>query len=572
MTAVTQVTITHGQSALSMLADYRFLTLWNSLYDACPHATVFQSPNFVRTWYETYQSEWQPVIVESRDSNGDFIGLWLLAHNPVSNTLAHAGTHQAEYHTWLASPGHDTSFLSNAWDALNRHFTVPMLRFKYLPTRALGEILCAALGNRSCGITLRTHGRPLMNLIPEDIKASFGKKSNKSRFSRLRKLGKLEFRCLRTAAELEAVLDDLIVYYDFRQSAVNHSAPFREDHRKRVFHNRLFHAMPDGRYVTATYLDERPIAAFWGSASQKTVHLGMLIHSPFLAEHSPGKLHIMQLSEYLLEHGITVLDLTPGGDSWKERFANAHDEVAEAVVYGSTWTHIRAMATESLLRRGKQVVFLAGIQPTAVKTFLETFRRARPGSVIRKLKNWYSARREFRIYRGDRLLSERFSSDNRIHCNSLSDLLAFEPGEPWQTRDNFLSSALTRLEQGEFVYTIEIGNRLAHCGWMVKHQATSYMTEVKQAMTFPPGSVALYDYYTPPCFRGQGLYRATIGHMMHAAFADEQIQYAYISVLADNLPSLHVIESMGFEYQGSLFWDRRFGRERTWSHPPLKQG
>ena len=554
-----------------MLADDRYRALWHALYETCPHATVFQSPNFVRTWYDSYQPEWQPVIVESRDSTGALIGLWLLAHNASTNTLAHAGTHQAEYHTWLASPGHDISFLSNAWEALNRHFSVPMLRFKYLPTRALSEILRAALENKSCGMTLRTHSRPLMNLVLEDIKASFGKKSNKSKFSRLRKLGTLEFRYLRTAADLEAVLDDLIVYYDFRQGAVNHSSPFREDPRKREFHSRLFHAMPDESHVTATYLDEHPIAAFWGSASRETVHLGMLIHSPFLAEHSPGKLHIMQLSEYLLEKGITVLDLTPGGDSWKERFANAHDEVTEAVVYGSTWTHIRTATVENLLHRGKQLVSLAGIDPTSVKTSLNTLRRARPEAAIKKLINWYNAHREFRIYRGDRVLAKRFSSDSRVHCNALSDLLAFEPGEPWQTRDNFLSSALARFEQGEFAYTIMMDNRLAHCGWMVKNQTNSYMTEVKQSMTFPPGSVALYDYYTPPGFRGQGLYRATIGHMMHAAFADEQIQYAYISVLADNLPSRHVIESMGFEYQRSLFWERRFGRERTWSHPPLEQ-
>ena len=86
-------------------------------------------------------------------------------------------------------------------------------------------------------------------------------------------------------------------------------------------------------------------------------------------------------------------------------------------------------------------------------------------------------------------------------------------------------------------------------------------------MTLPVGSVALYDFYSHPDFRGRGLYRATISHMLQQAFADEAIEYAYISVLADNVPSRHVIEKVGFEYQGSFFWQRRFGSERKWASP-----
>jgi RimJ/RimL family protein N-acetyltransferase len=320
-------------------------------------------------------------------------------------------------------------------------------------------------------------------------------------------------------------------------------------------------------YVTVTYLDERPIAAFWGEASGKMVHLGMLIYSPFLARHSPGKLHIMQLSEHLIKEGKDMLDLTPGGDPWKERFANAHDEVAEAIVYMSPRERTLADTRDRLLQLGKRYSARAGITPANVTSTLAMLRRARPSAVVRKIRNWSGIKREFRIYRGDRTLAERCRCDERVRCNSLSDLLSFEPGESWQTRDAFLSSALARLQQGEFAYTVSINNHLAHFGWMIANQAESYMTEVKQSMTFPPGSVSLYDFYSHPEFRGRGLYRTTIGHILYEAFADEGTQYAYISVLADNLPSRHVIETMGFEYQRSFFWERRFGTERKWASP-----
>ncbi|HEX8873518.1 MAG TPA: GNAT family N-acetyltransferase, partial [Nitrosospira sp.] len=493
------------------------------------------------------------MIVESEGSTDGLTGLWLLAHDPETNTLAHVGAYQAEYHAWLVLPGEDAAFLSAAWVELTRYFKFEFLRLKYLPAVALGDLLRNMQGMRD-RVIVRKHDRPLLKLNLQDLKESFAKKSNKSRFNRLKKLGKLEFHRVKDLAELERVLDELITYYDFRQSAVNHSAPFREDPNKRGFHIGLFKATPGDAFVSVTYLDQRPIAAFWGLASGEAVHLGMLVHSPFLAEHSPGKLHVMQLSEHLLENGKKVLDLTPGGDPWKERFANAHDEVAEAIIYRSALARRKAVMLDGLLGWGKRHAIRAGISPSKVRFVLAALRRIRPFTIIGKIKNWYGSSREFRIYRCDHALAERYTYDERVCRNSLSGLLSFEPGESWQTRDGFLSSALSRLEKGESAYMVTIDNRLAHCGWMVKNQTESRMSEVQQSMAFPAGSVAFYDFYSHPDFRGRGLYRATLGHMLRDAFASSETRYVYISVLADNLPSRHVIETMGFGYQGSFFW------------------
>ena len=272
----------------------------------------------------------------------------------------------------------------------------------------------------------------------------------------------------------------------------------------------------------------------------------------------------MQLSEYLLQEGKSLLDLTPGGDAWKERFANDHDEVAEVVLYTAQWMYRRDATVERLLRQSRQWLGKFGLAPDQLRSALAVLLRARPAAVIRKLKGWINQRRELRIYRADRALAKCHPQDPRVRCNNLADLLLFQPGESWQTRDGFLSGALVRLEQGQSAYTIRLGNRLAHFGWIVT-QCKSHMTEVEQSMSFPTGSVALYDFYSDPPFRGQGLYRATIGHMLQVSFTDKNTRYAYISVLADNGPSRHVIESMGFEYQGSFHWQRHLGKVTKWA-------
>ncbi len=567
--SVTHVDLFNEKAAYSVLNDHKFLMLWQTLHGACPHATAFQAPSFVRVWYETYRAQWQPVVVQSQDSDGNLVGLWLLAHNPITGVITHAGAHQAEYHTWLALPGNDVPFLSSAWAALTRHFTFKTLRFKYLPAAALGSTLQTALGILSGGVVVRKYSRPVLNISSDEIKISFAKKSNKSRFNRLKRLDKLEFRHLKDPVELERVFDELILFYDFRQAAINHSIPFREDPQKRKFHKDLFSNVPNNVYVTVTYLGKHPIAAFWGLVSGKTVHLGMLIHSPLYAKHSPGKLHIMQLSEHLLKDGKNMLDLTPGGDTWKERFTNAHDEVAEAIIYRSKWARIQTNMLDGLSLRVKLYASKVGITPVNVRSTLAMFFHVRTSAVIQKIRNWVSVDCESRIYRCDKSLVESCHFDKRVRCNSLSDLLSFDPGKLWQIRDEFLRNALARLERGELAYTISKNGHLVHSGWMVKHQTEFGITEIKQSMQLPPGSIVFYDLYACPDFRCQDNYRAVISHMLSEAFTEESTQYVYISILTNNLSLRYAVETMNFEYQGSFFLKSRFGAERKWASPML---
>ena len=562
--SIDNVDLICGDAAHTLLNDPQFLQSWQLLHTACPHATAFQGPGFVRAWYASYAAQWQPVLVRSTDAAGALVGLWLLAYESAARQLVNAGSHHAEYHTWLSVAGAGEQLLASGWSLLKRQFNFSSLRFKYLPDPALGDMLLPAFAD-SGGVALRRSARPLLRLDAEEIRASAAKKSNKSRFNRLTRLGKLEFRRISDPAEFERIFDELIDFYDLRQSAVNQSTPFREDPAKRTFHSTLFAEAPGDIYCTATFIDERPVAAFWGAISGPMVHLGLLISSPFCAEHSPGKIHIMQLSEQMLQDGHAVLDLTPGGDAWKERFANGHDEVAEATVYRAALTRRRDEAVAQIAQQGKRALAVAHITPAQVRAAIATVRRATPAAVARKLGNLRGQRREFRVYRADRTLAGKFDFDPRVRSNHIADLLAFEPSESWQSRDAFLSSALARIEQGGSAFTVGVEGRLAHSGWMGVNQATSHMTEVGQTMSFPPHSVALYDFYSHPDFRGGGLYRATIGHMLRTAFIAEDTEFAYISVLADNGPSRHVIESMGFSYQESYFWERRLGTERKWS-------
>jgi GNAT superfamily N-acetyltransferase len=144
----------------------------------------------------------------------------------------------------------------------------------------------------------------------------------------------------------------------------------------------------------------------------------------------------------------------------------------------------------------------------------------------------------------------------------LQDLLLFEPVEPWQPpQHEFLREAARRLKNGYHVYTDVLDGRLVHYGWLVEKQENCSITE-DPAFTLPPNSALLFDFYTHPHYRGQGLYMKSLRQMFFDAAAEKQ--HIDIFVLKNNAAEGRVIETAGFEYEKSFFERNRFGMVSRW--------
>lgn len=562
------IAVLFGPPAAEALSSSEFESAWRELYAQCPYSTAFQAPEFVRTWYSAYASIWQPAIAVASDPQKGLTGLWFLAVDPRRELIVSAGAHQAEYQTWLTRSEDAASFIGSAWKRLTEQFDVETLRLRYLPSVELADELKHATALTGC-VSIRFHQQPLIRLSQEKVRASFAKKSNRSRLNRLKRLGDVQFRRVTTADEFDNAFRHLIKYYDFRQGAINDTSPFFEDARKAHFYGELFRAAPHDVHLSVIYLEDVPISVLWGSISRSAVSVNMIAHSPILAAHSPGKLHLMLLADHLLNEGFESLDLTPGGDAWKGRFATEFGDVAEAVLYRNVHQRWKADLSQSVRTTIKTLATGAGIRTEQLTKLRDAAYRASPAKLSSKARNWAYSCDEYRVYRGTRGMGEGCERDSRVLRNDLSELIKFVPVESWQSRHHFLSGALSRLEQGESVYSISIDGRLAHHGWMARNQVSSHMTEVNLTLTLPQNSVTLYDFYTHPAHRGRGLYRSTIRHMLCDAFADPKTESAYIFVLANDLPSRHVIESLGFEFQESYRRVRNFGLERKYKREAM---
>lgn len=561
------INLSRHEAALALLMDQSFCRDWDDLFLPCPWATPFQGRAFVTTWYEIYATRYEPLLVSERAANGQLTGLLTLALDRVSGALVVAGTHHAEYQVWLSHPERGDEFILAAIANLRTAFPPQSLFFKYLPPNA--PLTWAKSGQFPLRqIEIQSHARPLLNIGDgRGIGESLKKKSNKSRLNRLRQMGEIRFEQITDPVVLEAIFDDIEAFVDLRQGAVHDVLPFRIDPLKKPFHLALL-KHPDLVHVTALRVGEKLAALHFGIRGPTQSVLWLFAHSPFLAAHSPGKFHLLLLGELLAHQGITTFDLTPGGDPWKERFATDHDHVHTLrVTFKSGNRQLKKQQAqqrfEAIAKRGFQAI---GMSPQQVRSLIGKLQRVKPSSLPKKLLKKVWDRTEFRVYVYLPADVQHLPRPQVMSTDSLDALLAFQPMAEYQTQQGFLARALHQLEAEQHCYTLVENDCLIHYGWLGLRQQKARLSEVEQEFIYDePENAVLYDFFTHPQARGRGLYQQALYQILHDAAAVPGVRKIYIMVLADNGPSRHVIEKVGFTYQGSMFRQKRLGKTTNWT-------
>ena len=550
-----------GRDAEQLLDSPPFLREWAALYHACSWATCFQDAPFVTTWYRCYAEDFEPVIVAG-ETDGRLSGLFTLATDKRSGALCAAGAHQAEYHVWLALPGDGARFIEEALDELSRVFPRGHLQLLFAPPKTPVEWTKRWSGR----CYLRPIPKPLMVTRPADsARESLRKKSNKSRLSRLEKEGPLNFAKITGAEGFRAALEVIGDLSDFRQGAVNGVLPFQADRHKKAFYIALLE-QPGLMHVTVLRVGQQIAAAHIGPCNREEVVLGILVHSPFFARHSCGKLHLLLLGLTLEQDGFRALDLTPGGE-FKERFATRYDEASVLDIFFSR-SAVRAFRWKrASIGFGKRFVSTNRVKQ-ALRMARHKASLVRPRSILNRLlrpiRRFCYEHREYRVYRyAAEAVPQPVAKIMRRDC--LPDLTLYMPAEAWQPPlDEFLREAAKRLEAGEHAYTFAQDGRLAHHGWLIERQQEAFISEVSQKLRLPPDSAVLYDFYTRPEHRGKGFYQRALAQMTYDAAKVPGIRHIYIGALKENLASCHAIEKAGFEHQQSLFETRRLGKIKRW--------
>jgi len=511
-----------GPQAARELGSPAFLEAWRDLAARCPWSTVFQRPSFVGAWYETYAARYEPVLVLAYGEGGALEGFLPLARSvDEPGGLVAAGANQAEYQAWICSPAEAGRFFARALAELGCAFGSRPLAFRYLPECFPVSLLAEEPLVRDRA-DVRAVPRPILDLASPEAAAPPSKQT-KNKLNRLRKHGEVRFERITDRERFEEVLAEAMPLCDLRQGAVHDSMPFRQDDLKEAFHRALFER-GDVLHVTALFAGTRPVSIQINTYDEHSVYLGISAYSPFFAHASPGRLHIVLLPPLLAGEGFRRLDLTPGGDQYKERFAGAHDEVHELTVYAGRAERDRVRARRSFagavkaalgsvgIRRaslggslpepvlGASAVLPGGEEGSGRYAFFSSAREeegaaspphaatdSTPGSM------GPAPRRAAEATGKEMLGSAPPSASAGPGGDAVAALLECAYRLPRSARRPFLSESLARLERDELLLTFGDGRGGRYWAWFNPAPAEAGIGWGGKALSFPEGTGCLYD-------------------------------------------------------------------------------
>ena len=351
------------------MRDAEFVAAWRQLADACPWTTAFQEPEFAQAYHATYVREVTPVLVTREGAGGELRGLLALGRS--RRGLVGTGGPQAEYTGWLAGSGAEDTFPGDALAAVQERFPGEEVTFGYLPP---GTPLTGLLASPVAGrVVTERFERPL---VPTDPWRAAGWlrqrwKGRRVKLNRLRRLGEVRFERIVEPEAVARAIARIAPIADERYLKAYGVAPFAGDPLKSAF-LRAQARVPGLLHISLLWCGNRLAAAHVGNAGRGFVHVGINTFHPDFHRHSPFELLLLFMVERMGEDGDRWLDLTPGGDAYKQRFAADSDRVTSVRILPSVALRrgrdaVRATAT--VVRTGLRA---AGIAPSQVRSLLPT--------------------------------------------------------------------------------------------------------------------------------------------------------------------------------------------------------
>jgi len=482
-----------GEDVFRLLQDEHFLASWDALYETCPWATVFQSRAFVASWYQVYRQGNEPILVRAAQA-GRLTGLLPLSRSYGAHMITGAGDADSEYQTWLAM---DVScgerFIRAALEELTVQFPGDDIIIMYIPPQSpLSWIETDRHWKSRC--ILEETRRPLLDLKSPELEKLPRKKEFRSKLNRLKRLGEVSFEYVTDEQRFSAVLDELADQHDFRKGAKYNLTEFRNDPLKKEFMQALF--AQKVLHVTLLKLDGEIIASVAAAQGKDWFYLvGINTHAPAYANYSTGYVHFIMLAMQLEEEGFAVFDLTPGGDAYKDRLANTHDQVKKLSVLRRSKFLANNIFAKPLREAARRGIMLGGITPREFKQKwgkkrgrLRAAKGAGPGALLEALADQLSGKAALQVYQVEQAGAVP-AEEVVVRQNSLSDLLCFVRQGELRSRWDFLEEAEKRLQSGERAFTLVEAGGLLCCGWVAA--AAGQPT----GLSLPAGAVLLEGLY-----------------------------------------------------------------------------
>ncbi|MCF8245303.1 MAG: GNAT family N-acetyltransferase [Saprospiraceae bacterium] len=493
------ITLIKDKEASNLFHSLDFQAEWLRLAEASSGFTVLQQPAFATTWYDIYASDYEPVVVTARADGGGLVAMICLAWNKQHRFLTHAGHRDAEYHGWLAFPEVEVEFLSEVFQLVKKQFPVKKWKWSWLAPGLSAEALRKA-GTQGTTVQLETRPAPVWDLTnPEKLEKLRKSRSVKPKFNKYKKRGDFRFELITCKDKTAAALKMAALQCDFRQEAIHNARPFASDPRKIEFCNAL-QSHSGMVHVSALWLDNQLLAFHFGIIDGKRAYLGIKSYDPSESRQSPGLLLLIELAEVLVQQGFELLDLTPGTDAYKERFANDHQLLSRPTICFSPVAALSATAknTAIILLNKSLPLFKTDLLTMAswkenIKSWVGKLRHLRPSDFARFL----FLKKSMFVYAFEQQTKVAALPAARNYSQSFEDLMLYNESQPFPTRRLLLQDALGKFSDGDKLISSTVDGQLSWFAWLTESQQTVKPRLHPQNIDLGENCVSLYDFYCP---------------------------------------------------------------------------
>jgi hypothetical protein len=133
-----------------------------------------------------------------------------------------------------------------------------------------------------------------------------------------------------------------------------------------------------------------------------------------------------------------------------------------------------------------------------------------------------------RIYRHAGIQPATAAPPLVVNCNSLADILRFDPGAPVRRRCEFFHDAMERMEKGMRLYSFAQQGRLMLCCWAAEAAAYRTLPAHGFGAAIADEALVLFDLYTHPQLTDSTLIARFVGRIVHELAGTEDGRSLYL--------------------------------------------
>ena len=548
--------------------DSELRRAWNELALRMEHPEVFYTYEWAIAVQRAYGDTLEPLLFLAYEGDS-LVGLVALVREKTESRVTFLTANTGDYCDFISQPGRRREFVEAV--------------FAELRTQDIGNVVLTNLPANSSSVAVISgaasshlfflHSRRAYlcaSVVPGSAVERAKLKqvvSSKKRLRRnmreLEKRGKVRVQHDMEWGQIEPVLQTFTRAHIARFLATRRISNLIRPER-RSFLSELARELSQSGWVTVSRLLVGEVPAAWNYGFrfagswfwyQPTVN-------SIYGELSPGYCLLAKIVQQACDSPeINVVDLGLGAEDYKDRFATTNRETLYLVLNRSWLDHFRALVRDgasAAVRKSPRIE--DGIRFVLTRTGRIKARLRESG--ISALMRWFSQRTWTALFGFDEVLFFEWPATGEKHKEPTGAVLrSLDPDvlgaaaicyEDDPKALEYLMRSAQRLESQTdrgFVLLTADGTPVHFC-WAKDFEGFE-MAELDRTLNAPsPGSVMIFDCYTPASARGQGFFATAIAILANQLRAEGKAPWIFGA--AKNRASLQGIGESGFKHKFTL--------------------